>query len=349
MKVAVCFRFLLLVTFLAGLPPAWACTSVCLKEPGRLVFGNNLDWFIDDGLLVINKRNVKKRGAWFTHRPEWTSKYGSITTNMAGSGFPTRGMNEAGLVIGEMWLGSTRYPPRDGRPALSVDQWIQYQLDTCATVDEVLATDRVIRIDQDEYTSHFFICDASGKCATVEWLDGKLRACSGDDVKIRAMVNTPYAQCLAQGDDPSGRFGKAARLLAEENIKDPVAHVFSILKATRQPSTRWSLVFDIPKRTLHFFTERNPNVRSISLAAFDLTCSTPAQIVDINGAGSGDIKARFQPCSTEENARVARVMLQKWAARTGPIKEEDMQTTLNYHLTMECAEPPQREKSADRR
>lgn len=183
-----------------------ACTSVFLDKQDHLVFGNNLDWFIDDALLVINKRNVKKRGAWGDNPPEWVSKYGSITTNLRGNGFPNRGMNEAGLVIGEMWLGATEYYDPDSRPSVGIAQWIQYQLDTCATVEQVLATDKVLRIGKEEYKSHFFVCDANGGCAVVEWLDGKLSPHIGDEVKVKALVNTPYAECLARGDDPTGNY-----------------------------------------------------------------------------------------------------------------------------------------------
>jgi penicillin V acylase-like amidase (Ntn superfamily) len=140
---------------------ASACTSVCLTKNGHVVFGNNLDWFIDDGMVVINKRNAKKRGLWFENPPEWTSKYASVTTNLTGNGFPTRGMNETGLVVGEMWLGRTVYPDRDSRHPIATDQWMQYQLDNCATVEEVLATDKILRIDKDEYKSHFFISTRS--------------------------------------------------------------------------------------------------------------------------------------------------------------------------------------------
>jgi choloylglycine hydrolase len=87
-----------------------ACTSVCLTTPARVVFGNNLDWFVDDGLLVINKRGVRKQGLWFEEPPEWTSRYASLTVNQEGREFPSRGMNEVGPVVGEMTLRAGAYP-----------------------------------------------------------------------------------------------------------------------------------------------------------------------------------------------------------------------------------------------
>ena len=63
-------------------------------------------------------------------------------------------MNEAGLVIDEM-------------------QWIQHQMDNAATVDEVLRTDSKIRIVSHFGQSHYFVCDKTGKVATIEWIGGQ--------------------------------------------------------------------------------------------------------------------------------------------------------------------------------
>ncbi len=97
---------------------------------------------------MINKRNVTKTAAAFP--PEkpitWTSKYGNITFNQMGREFPYGGINEAGLVIEQMWLDKTRYPVSDNRYGLSELQWIQYQLDNSATINDVIASDTLVRV-----------------------------------------------------------------------------------------------------------------------------------------------------------------------------------------------------------
>lgn len=315
---------------------ALGCTSVCLAKQGRVVFGNNLDWFIDDGMVVINKRNVRKRGTWGDKPPEWVSKYASITTDEQGVGFADRGMNEAGLVVGEMWLGSTSYPERDSRYSVGTSQWMQYQLDMCATVEEVLATDKILRIDKDEYKSHFLICDASGACASVEWLNGKLCVHTGETMKVKALVNSPYADCAAHGDGPSGRFTKAAQMLDSYAGEDPVKYVFSTLRATRQDSTCWSLVFDVNNRRLYYSTTRNPEIRSVCLRDFELSCDSPVQMLNINAPGSGDVHSQFADFTYEENANITRASLDKWGQRYGKVSPTDTDKILNYHSTMRC-------------
>jgi len=52
-----------------------------------------------------------------------------------------------GLVVENMWLDETEYAEPDSRPAVNLLQWIQYQLDNCKTVAEVISNDTKIRIE----------------------------------------------------------------------------------------------------------------------------------------------------------------------------------------------------------
>ncbi|NIV31091.1 MAG: hypothetical protein GWN58_16835, partial [Anaerolineae bacterium] len=88
---------------------------------------------------------------------------------LAGIQLAWAGMNEAGLAISTMWLGETRSPAPDERPPLASPLWIQYQLDTCATVEEVMANDARVRIA--DAVDHYLVCDRSGACAAVEFLE----------------------------------------------------------------------------------------------------------------------------------------------------------------------------------
>jgi choloylglycine hydrolase len=328
-------RWLVAALLLSGAALA-ACTSVCLTRNGRVVFGNNLDWHIGDAQLVINKRNVAKRGAWSGNAPQWVSKYGSITTNLHGDGFNNRGMNEAGLVIGEMSLAATVYPERDARPMLSQSQWIQYQLDNCATVGEVLATDAVVRIDRDEFKSHFLVCDASGECATMEWLGGRLRARRGDTLAVKALVNTTYEECLARGDDPSGRFARLVSMLDRYSDQEPVGYVFSMLEATSNARTKWSLVFDVNDLRLYYTTSENRAVRTVSLREFDMSCRAPVYVLDINAAGEGSVRPQFAPFTEAANTEAILNFYRQYGAPTPSV----LNTILGYHATLSCTEPP---------
>ncbi|MET0752601.1 MAG: linear amide C-N hydrolase, partial [Pyrinomonadaceae bacterium] len=137
--------FLLLSSLL--FQSAFACTTFCLKSNNEVLFGRNYDWMIGDGLVFVNKRGVSKTSTKEENPAKWISKYGSLTFNQYGRETPMGGMNEAGLVIELMWLDGTKYPAKDKRPALDVLEWIQYQLDTSATTEEVLKNIENVRIE----------------------------------------------------------------------------------------------------------------------------------------------------------------------------------------------------------
>jgi hypothetical protein len=40
--------------------PAGACTTFCLRDDGRILFGKNYDWNVPDGLLVVNQRGMAR-------------------------------------------------------------------------------------------------------------------------------------------------------------------------------------------------------------------------------------------------------------------------------------------------
>ena len=89
----------------------FCCTTFVIKSENNLVFGRNLDWISENGLVVVNQRNQRKQSIVFPpSKPvTWTSKYGSITFNQFGKEFPFGGINEKGLVI-EVMLAPAQYP-----------------------------------------------------------------------------------------------------------------------------------------------------------------------------------------------------------------------------------------------
>ncbi|MCK4349439.1 MAG: hypothetical protein KAX13_01200 [Candidatus Krumholzibacteria bacterium] len=76
----------------------WACTSFVIDEGDVLVFGANLDFMFGEGYVFVNNRCVVKQGylAGTTGATaKWTSRYGSVTFNLAGREFAWGGMKEA--------------------------------------------------------------------------------------------------------------------------------------------------------------------------------------------------------------------------------------------------------------
>lgn len=309
--------FLILFIFLVPLK-GQTCTTFCLDHGDRPVFGRNYDFMMEDGLVIINKRGVTK-----TTRSKsivWTSKYGSVTFNQYGREFPTEGMNEAGLVVEPMMLVETEYPLPDSRPAIPDRQWIQYQLDNFSTIEEVIASDSQIRIigSGGPVGSHFLVCDRTGNCATIEFIDHKLVYHTNEKMPVKTLTNSIYAESISflerdkipQLDKFRSveRFICAANMVKNydpKNTKSPIDFAFRILKNVEldfafrlinvevKLKTQWSIVYDIKNLSIYFRTLGNQQIRHFDLKSFDLSCSTPVRVLDVQAELSGDISDEF--------------------------------------------------------
>jgi penicillin V acylase-like amidase (Ntn superfamily) len=302
--------------------PAFACTTFCLRDSGRVIFGKNYDWNIGDGLLIVNPRGLARTADSGDRPARWTAKYGSVTFNQYGRDFPSGGMNEAGLAIELMWLEGSRYPTPDARHTVDVLQWIQYQLDTQATVAGVLASDRKIRIASGA-PIHYLVADRTGQVATVEFLNGRLVAHSGERLPVAVLTNDTYETSLrykrdlgaqpAPGDERSlPRFARTADRVrgfatAKEGKKNPVAYAFETLDRAAQPSTRWSLVYELDRLRVHFRTRERRQIRSLSFANLDFRCSQPVRVLDLAANVAGDVAKRLVPYQRGANRRLVEI------------------------------------------
>ena len=295
--------------------PASACTTFCLRDGGRIVFGKNYDWSVGDGLLVVNKRGMlRKADANGDPKPaSWTSKYGSVTFNQYGRDFPSGGINEKGLTIEVLWLDGSRYPAADSRPAVDVLQWIQYNLDNHATVEEVLAADKSLRI-AGMTPLHYLVADRQGQVATVEFLNGKMVAHAGQKLPVAALANDTYADSLGEGQESRSRFGRAARRVRSFKAEgtDAVAYAFETLDQVAQGDyTQWSIVYEVDRGRVHFRTRDRRKVRSLDLKDVDFSCATPVRVLDLDADVEGDVAGRLVPYTREINRKLVTSSFRK--------------------------------------
>lgn len=311
----------LCVSGFAGVP-GFACTTFCLRDSGRVVFGKNYDWNIGDGMLIVNPRGLARTADGGDRPARWTAKYGSVTFNQYGRDFPSGGMNEAGLVIELMWLDGSRYPAPDARHTVDVLQWIQYQLDTRATVAEVLASDRKIRIASGA-PLHYLVADRTGQVATVEFLNGRLVAHSGERLPVAVLTNDTYEKSVRYERDLGGRpapqderslprFARTADRVrgfaaAKEAKRNAVGYAFETLDQAAQPSTRWSLVYELDRLKIHFRTRDRRQIRYLSFADLDFHCSQPVRVLDLAADVAGDVAKRLVPYQRGANRRLVEI------------------------------------------
>jgi penicillin V acylase-like amidase (Ntn superfamily) len=305
---------------LAAAQVASACTTFCVRSADGPVFGRNYDYFFGDGMVLVNPRGVEKVALVDQGPARWTSRYGSLTFNQYGKDSPMGGLNEKGLAIELMWLDETRYPEAASGPAVSTLEYIQYLLDNYATVAEALEGSRHLGI-RAIAPLHFLVADRSGDTATIEFLDGRRVVHRGDKLPHPVLTNHTYEQSreyvasrakaasttAAFTDGSLDRFALAAQLvkpLAGAGRGRVVDASFEVLDAVAQKRfTRWQIVYDLARATVHFRTAANRERRTVELAGLDFSCGGGARMLDID-AGRGDVTAAFLPYSAEGNERM---------------------------------------------
>lgn len=299
-----------------------ACTRVVYQGNNNTVLtGRTMDWKEDShSNLWIFPRGMERSGEIGKNPLKWKSKYGSVVTS-AYEICSTDGMNEKGLVANLLWLSESVYPQWDGqKPGLSIAAWVQYVLDSFATVNEAVAEmqkgefDVVSDMMPDGTrmaTLHLSISDSSGDSAIFEYIDGKLVI--HHDRSYQVMTNSPiFHQQLALDDywkniggtvflpgtnRAADRFVRASfyvnAIPKVEDTVTAVASVFSVIRNTSVPlgistpgepnisSTRWRTVSD-QKNLLYFFESTiHPNVFWVNLKDVDFSEKAPVKKLDL--------------------------------------------------------------------
>lgn len=324
-----------------------ACTTFFIHHRDQMVFGRNYDWLADAGMVCTNQRGLEKTS--FKNADgktiSWISKYGSISFNQYGKEMPTGGMNEKGLVVELMWLDETKYPKPDDRPSIGVLQWIQYQLDNCATIDEVIATDRQLRITSGGTPLHYLVADANGHAATIEFLDGKMKVHKDDQLPFPVLTNDTYERSVKSKtgkistlDNSLARFSTACSMVEQYKggSQSLVDYSFNILDQVSQGDfTKWSIVYDITNKAIYFKTEAFNQVRSLRFSFFDFECKKPSRMLTINSPDKGDISHLL----TDFSASVNRSIFEKTVEQSRPrivLDKAKQEAVLAYPGTIHC-------------
>ena len=343
-------KIIALLFILTPISFLYACTTFFINKNGQMVFGRNYDWVTDAGIVCTNLKGLSKI-SMKTENGEtigWVSKYGSITFNQYGKEFPTGGMNEKGLVVELMWLDETKYPAADNRPAIGVLQWIQYQLDNCITIDEIIETDKKLRVSPTGTTPlHYLVADANGKVATIEFLNGKMVVHKGSNLSFPVLTNNTYDESVrsvknssSNGNNSLERFGEACKMIQQLNTKNTTKpltdYAFDILEEVAQGDfTKWSIVYDITNKTIQFRTNRFKQIKTISFSAFDFNCSSTAKVWDMNQKAIGSVNNLFQNFNTDINKRIVETAAKESESHVF-ISQKNIEALWQYASKIKC-------------
>lgn len=337
--------------------PARACSAFMMPDSKNVVVGRNFDWSFDHGLILVNKRGMAKVAlAREPNTPaKWTSKYGSITFNQVARELPQGGVNEKGLVIEVLWLDSAEVPAIDKRPTLNELQWIQYQLDNFSSVNEVITHINDVRIAKAFANVHYFACDPSRFCATIEPLAGNMIIHSNETLPKPQLTNNAYEESLSYsapysdnikcksvpiGNKSLDRFARASCLLsAKQTFSKPTSLInqtFKVLDHVAQgANTKWSIVYDLSAKTVTLRTRKAKKSKMLNMSDMDFSCKTPVKMIDINSANIGLINDKLKDFSTVSNKKIIEQSLVTGFAH---LPEAMVEKLANYPQTTVCTE-----------
>jgi choloylglycine hydrolase len=204
---------------------------------------------------------------------------------------------------------------------------------------------------------HYLIGDASGDCAAIELVRGKMICHTGAKLPIRALTNDDYRRSYARllrwredagvlalppegfGSDP--RFMRACERVHEFTPRDSggaVEYAFETLQRVKIPKlTVWSIVYDIAARRIYFRTQSRPAMRHVDLSGFDFSCGGPVKVLDIKADLGGDVTGKFTDYTREANRRLVSAAFGViWYIRHH--KAKALEVIVPYPETTRCAE-----------
>lgn len=345
-------NFAFILIYFVALNTSSACTTFLINKNGQLVFGRNYDWITGAGMVCTNLRGLQKTSMKTEdgNTISWISNHGSITFNQYGKEFPTGGMNEKGLVVELMWLDGTKYPAADDRSSLGVLQWIQYQLDCCANVNEVIATDKILRITSNGTPLHYLVADATGNVAAIEFLKGKMVVHQGKELPFPVLTNNSYDESVQRTKGANGsqsfrdnsidRFAKACSMVHQFQLQDintpVVEYAFNLLdKVSQGDWTKWSIVYDIVNKRIHFKSMGYSTIKTISFSSFDFSCLTPSKMFNINQNNQGEVFSLFKPFSIDESRPILETAVNESSSQV-TISDKTKEAILNYTRSIKC-------------
>lgn len=169
-----------------------ACTRMFWNEHNQIkIVARTMDLSTsDEPQMWLNPRGIHYCSEIDSNGLEWTSLYGNISISAAHKkSLITDGLNEHGLALHVLVLGSTQYEKRDMRPGIHYGEWIQYILDTCQTVEEALKAHSYfqvvpLRVNGLVIPLHLMMEDATGDSAIIEFIEGKMHVYHGSQYQV---------------------------------------------------------------------------------------------------------------------------------------------------------------------
>ncbi len=237
---------------------AWACSLfAALGDANNMLYGRNFDWNYSpavllftsppDGYASVSIVDIAYLG--FATEEKATAllelPLAEREALLAAPHLPFDGMNEHGLAIGMAAVPETAMPHAANKETIGSLGIIREMLDHARDVDEAVAIMRSYNIDMEGGPSlHYLLADATGNAVLVEFDEGEMLVMPNEHPWHLA---TNFLRFSA-GDAPRSVCPRYAEI--DEQLTQSAGHIttqeaMQILEAVSQPSTQWSVVYEM--------------------------------------------------------------------------------------------------------
>lgn len=301
-----------------------ACSIFFLAD-AQPTMAKSYDYYFGHAHVITNKRNVEKTALQTQsgdQQAHWISEYGSLTFNQFGREFPHGGMNEAGLVVELARLSESVYPSDSSKPKLNELQWIQYILDTSGTVEDAIRNAQSVDVDSMFAKIHYMVCEPSGHCVVMEYLNGELAVHERDQLPWPIITNSPYQESVENlknyvgfgggNEIPSSeqsldRFTRIADQIRTYDGDSPTQTAFRILQSVYQQNhTQWHTVYDLKNKIFRLKTDKSTVQTRFDMRAFSFDCRRSVKMLDIEDRIPGAAEPQFEYYTYRKNAELIR-------------------------------------------
>ena len=317
-------------------PAALACSTMAIGPSDASVFAYSYDTSATGaGYIVLNPAGATRTSVMEGSTARWRTLFGGISFNQMGPGMPTAGVNTAGLFASLMWNDAAVFPPIDDSDIVNEQELIQRVLDRAASVEEAVAIfeDANVRAMS---RIQYFVADRTGLTAAIRPTAGGMAVHSGDDMPVRALTNSNYADLVDAVSAYAG-FGGTAPLPSRAMSPNPgsverfvlaasagrnsepaaILDGFAALVAVENAQTRWRIVVEPSGPAIAFRLAGRAGEWRIDMAELDFSCKPTPHGRSLRGLSSAEPSIRFGPVARDRLAKTLADVLEGFARTIG--------------------------------
>ncbi len=234
--------------------PAWACSAfAAFGDPTWPLVGRSFEWW-DHAAILLRTDPSDGYASTSMVDPTYMGFGSEDITRLPASArqrlleapfLPFDGLNEHGLAMALLAVPQARAPSVAGRPTLGPLLMIRLVLDRSRTVSEALSLLAGHNLQVGDPPVHFFLADATGQAAIVEYVDGAIVVTANDGPWL-AVTNFVVAGTSPESR-PSlcSRYRTVTESLSGCGGRMAAPEALALLSAVSQPITMWSVVYEL--------------------------------------------------------------------------------------------------------